>query len=164
MKCSGSISRSDPLYGGAVAAESPVLYEADGEKTQTTYAFAESYTRSGRVVVAISSDTAGVLAEDSGAPDAGHGAELLRIFLENICERSNLPDEVLLYGRGVLLTAEGHPALPSISLLCHREVLVKVCSESLLFYKKEPAETNVRPVPMSEITRSMMRADRLIRP
>jgi hypothetical protein len=43
-------------------------------------------------------------------------------------------------------------------------VTVKACMESLGFYKIKPAEANVQPVPMSEITRSMMRADRLIRP
>jgi len=157
-------SQTKSRCGGTVATEPRILFEADGVDPQTSFALTEPYARSGRVVVAISSDTAGGRAEDSGASDAEHGTELLRIFLENLCERSNLPDEVLLYGRGVLLAAEGHPVLPSIRLLCHREVLVKACSESLLFYKTKPAEHNVQPVPMSEITRSLMRADRVIRP
>ena len=157
-------SQAEPRCGGTVATESRILFEADGADPQTAFALAEPYARNGRVVVAISSDTIGVLAEESGVPGAEHGAELLRIFLENLCERSNLPDEVLLYGRGVLLAADGHPALPSIRLLCHREVLVKACAESLIIYKTKPAEANVQPVPMSEITRIMMRADRVIRP
>ena len=143
--------------GGALATEPILIYGSDGPSPQTSYTFADSPIRPDRVVVAISSDVI-------GTDDVEHGAALLRIFLENLCERSNLPDEVLLYHRGVLLAAEGHPVLPSIRLLCHREVLVKACSESLIFYKTKPAETNVQPVPMCEITRIMMRADRVIRP
>jgi hypothetical protein len=156
--------KSGVCGGGAVAAEPGMIYDADRANPQTAYTFAESYARSGRVIVAISSDSIGGSEADPGASDSGHGAELLRIFLENLCERINLPDEVVLYGRGVLLTGDGHPALDSIRLLCHREVSVKVCTESLDFYKTKPAEANVQPVPMSEITRSMMRADRVIRP
>ncbi|MDD4095628.1 MAG: hypothetical protein PHP22_05230 [Oscillospiraceae bacterium] len=157
-------SQTKSRCGGTVATEPRILFEADGVDPQTSFALTEPYARSGRVVVAISSDTIGMLTEESGVPGAEHGAELLRIFLETLCERSNLPDEVLLYGRGVFLAADGHPALPSIRLLCHREVLIKACSESLHFYEKKPAEPNVQPVPMSEITRIMMRADRVIRP
>jgi len=159
-----------------MAAEPRLFFDGDGATPETAFAFTETEARSGRVVVAISSDCVGSPEFDRWASDPEHqpesrpvsdkehGAELLRIFLESLCERNCLPDEIVLYGRGVLLAAETHPALKSIRLLCHREVVVKICSESLDFYKTKPAESNVQPVPMSEITRTMMRANQLIRP
>ncbi len=149
--------KSGVCGGGAVAAEPRMFYGADGPTPETAFEFTDPTVRPERVVVAISSDCI-------GASDSEHGAELLQIFLESLCERSNLPDEVVLYGRGVLLAGGGHPASEAIRLLCDREVTVQACRESLEFYKTKPAEANVQPVPMNEITRSMMRADRVIRP
>lgn len=141
---------------GAVLTKPRPLYD-EGEDPRTAFAFSEPYGRPDHVVVAISSDQIGV-------SDEKHGAELLHAFLNSLCDRFNLPDEVLLYHAGVRLLAEGHPALEAIRLLCRREVAVKACSESLDFYKIKPAEPNVQPVLMSEITRILMRADRVIRP
>ena len=143
--------------GGALATEPLLIYGSDGPSPQTSYTFADSPIRPDRVVVAISSDVI-------GTDDVEHGAALLRIFLENLCERSNLPDEVLLYHRGVLLSSADHPASGYIRLLCRREVTVLACSESLDIYNIKPAETDVRPVPMCDITKSLLRADRVIRP
>ncbi|MBN1892357.1 MAG: DsrE family protein [Clostridiales bacterium] len=142
---------------GGVVTKPRLLYGEDEPDTRAAFAFSETYVRPDHVIVAISSD-------QIGTSDEKHGAELLSIFLNSLCERFNLPDEVLLYHTGVLLLNEGHPALDPIRLLCRREVAVKACSESLDFYKTKPAEPNVQPVSMSEITRILMRADRVIRP
>lgn len=111
----------------------------------------------GRVVVAISDDQLGVC-------DEKHGAELLLTFLRGLCERATQPDEVVFYHRGVLVLEKGHPAETILLKLCAQDVQVKACAESLDFYKKEPAVLKIQPVPMSEITRDLLKADRVIHP
>jgi|GEM_PF-760967 len=111
----------------------------------------------GRVVVAISDDQLGVC-------DEKHGAELLLIFLQGLCERVTLPDEIVFYHRGVFVLDKDHPALTILFNLCSQDVVLKACRESLDFYKKEPAVLKIQPVPMSEITRDLLKADRVIHP
>src|SRR5659263_154488 len=111
----------------------------------------------GRVVVAISDDQLGVC-------DEKHGADLLLIFLQGLCERVTLPDEIVFYHRGVFVLDKDHPARTILFNLCSQNVVVKACRESLDFYKKEPAVLKIQPVPMSEITRDLLKADRVIHP
>ena len=111
----------------------------------------------GRIVVAISDDKLGT-AED------GHGEELMQIFLRGLLDRATLPDEVVFYHRGVLLLEKGHPSETVIAHLCTLDIEMKACEESLAFYKKEPAAFKIQPVPMSEITRDLLKADRVIHP
>lgn len=111
----------------------------------------------GRVVVAISDDHLGSTADE-------HGADLAVIFLKGLCERVTQPDEIVFYHRGVLLLEKGHGAEAVLSQLCTQDVLIKACRESLDYYKKEPAVLKIQPVPMSEITRDLLKADRVIHP
>lgn len=111
----------------------------------------------GRVVVAISDDQLGVC-------DEKHGADLLLTFLQGLCERVTLPDEIVFYHRGVFVLDKDHPARTILFNLCSQDVIVKACRESLDFYKKEPAVLKIQPVPMSEITRDLLKADRVIHP
>jgi len=99
-----------------------------------------------------------------GSGDQEHGEALLRIFLEGLCDRVTQPDEVVFYDKGVLLLEKGHWAEDILNQLCLHDVQVKACRESLDYYKKEPAASKIQPVPMSEITRDMLRSDRVIRP
>lgn len=147
------------LFGGAPAAtKEPGLLHADTDaNTETSFSLYEQGRHPNRVAVAISSDAIGSI-------DRTHGAELLIQFMKSLCERAILPDEVLLYHRGVLLLSEDHGALEWIRCLCNRDVEVKACEESLKFYAMKPAEGKVRAVPMNEITRSLLRADRLVHP
>lgn len=147
------------LFGGAPAAtKEPGLLHADSDATtETSYSIYEQGRHPSRVVVAISSDAIGSF-------EPIHGTELLTQFLKGLCERALLPDEVLLYHRGVLLLSEDHGALEWIRCLCNRDVEVKACEESLNFYGLKPAEGKVKAVSMGEITRSLLRADRLVHP
>lgn len=111
----------------------------------------------GRVVVAVSDD-------HLGTGDEAHGAELMLSFLGGLCERVTLPDEIVFYHRGVLLLDQGHPALNILTNLCVQDVQIKACRESLDYYKKEPAAYKIQPVPMSEITRDLLKADKVIHP
>ncbi len=111
----------------------------------------------GRIIVAISDDRL-------GTADDGHGEDLMQIFLRGLLDRMTLPDEVVFYHRGVLLLEKGHPAETVIAHLCTLDLEMKACTESLEFYKKEPAAYKIQPVPMSEITRDLLKADRVIHP
>lgn len=147
------------LFGSSAATvKEPGLLHPDADPAiDTAFALYEHGKHPGRVVVALSSDRI-------GETDPKHGAELMTIFLQNLCECSLLPDEVLLYHRGVLLSCSDHSAMDFLCNLCDRDVEVKVCMESLNYFCKKPAEAKMLPVPMSEITRSLLTADRLICP
>lgn len=111
----------------------------------------------GRIVVAVSDDKLGT-EEDC------HGKDLMQIFLQGLLDRVTLPDEVVFYHRGVLLLEKGHPAETVIAHLGTLDLEMKACTESLSFYKKEPAAYKIQQVSMSEITRDLLRADRVIHP
>lgn len=129
------------------------------EETQKDPAFAmiSSLGNPGRVVVAIADD-------QIGTGDREHGQVLMQAFLEELCDRATLPDEVVFYHRGVLLLEREHPATWIIYQLCSLNIEIKACSESLEYYKKEPAAHNMQPVPMSVITSDLLKADKVIRP
>ena len=148
------------FHSGSVGTltEGDKLLHAD-EEPVTNPAFARIPVKGnpGRLVVAVTDDQIGV-------GDREHGTVLLHDFLEDLCDRANLPDEVVFYHRGVLLLEKGHPAESIIRQLCSLDLEIKVCIESLDFYNKEPAAHIMQPVPMSEITRDLLRADKVIRP
>lgn len=140
-----------------VLSEPLTLREAGYPDVETEYRLADRFSRGGRVVVAISSDTI-------GTGDEEHGADLLSEFLQGLSERKTLPDEILIYHRGVRILSDGHPLFDKLRRLRMRDVTVKACAESLDFYKIKPAEWTIQPVSMMEITQSLMKADRVIRP
>ena len=111
----------------------------------------------GRVVVVISDN-------QLGTEDKAHGEAIMLAFFKELCNRSTLPDEIVFYHRGVLLLDKEHPAESVLRNLCAQDVEMKACSESLDFYKKEPAVHKIQPVPMSEITHDLLMADRVIHP
>lgn len=147
------------LFGSAPAAtKEPGLLHADSDAVpETSFSLYDQVRHPNRVTVAISSDAI-------GTGDPNHGTDLMICFLKNLCERALLPDEVLLYHRGVLLLSEDHGALDLIRCLCNRDVDVKACRESLNFYRIIPAVDKITAVSMNEITRSLLRADRLVHP
>lgn len=108
--------------------------------------------------------TAVLLSGDRIGDPAEHGEDLLRIFLNGLCDRATMPDLILIYGSGVLLMDDLHPAFPALSRLTSLDIVIKACEESLAEYKKEPAVSKIQPVPMSEITQDILKADRIIRP
>lgn len=122
-------------------------------------AFAILSTREnpGRVVVALSGDFIGV-------GDESHGRELLHVFVAALCAKATLPDEVVFYHRGVLLLAPGHALHDTLTCLSSHDVQMKAASESLDYYKIEPTIPQVQSVPMCEITRDILRADKVLRP
>jgi len=126
-------------------------------KIDPAFSLLTSSGNPGNVIVAISDDQLGV-------EDKEHGTQLLLTFLRGLCERATQPDEVVFYHRGVLVLEKGHPAETILLKLCAQDVQIKACRESLDFYKKEPAVLKIQPVPMSEITSDLLKADRIIHP
>ena len=126
-------------------------------KIDPAFSLLTSSGNPGSVIVVISDDQLGV-------EDKEHGEHLLLSFLKGLCERATQPDEVVFYHRGVLVLEKGHPAETILLKLCAQDVQVKACRESLDFYKKEPAVLKIQPVPMSEITSDLLKADRIIHP
>jgi len=137
-------------FDGAVSVSDDTILEPEFE-------LLAAHGHPGRIVVAISDDRL-------GTADDGHGENLMQIFLYGLLDRMTLPDEVVFYHRGVLLLEKRHPAEAVISHLCTLDLEMKACAESLEFYKKEPAMYKIQPVPMSEITRDLLKADRVIHP
>jgi len=127
------------------------------KKLDPAFSLLTSSGNPGRVVVAISDD-------QLGTGDRELGTELLLVFLHGLCERPTLPDEIVFYHRGVLVLEKEHPAEVILHKLCLHDVEIKASCESLDFYKKEPAVLKIQPVPMSEITRDLLKADRVIHP
>lgn len=108
--------------------------------------------------------TAVLLSGDRIGDPAEHGEDLLRIFLNGLCDRATMPDLILIYGSGVLLMDDLHPAFPIMSRLANLDIVIKACEESMTAYKKEPIILKIQSVPMSEITQDILKADRVIRP
>ncbi|NLT11391.1 MAG: hypothetical protein GXY06_03145 [Clostridiaceae bacterium] len=139
-----------------IAVSDPIFREKEPDLEVMLAAYDE-VRRSGVTVVALSSDAVGV-------GDEPHGRELMMHFLERVCNHQELPDEVLVYHRGVLLFEKGSKALRFFEILCDMEVVVKACGESLERYGIDLPIRKIRTVSMAEITTSLLRADRVVRP
>jgi len=153
----GKPANSRPAEAGTLTELQKALCIDKEREPDPAFALLAASGNPGRVVVAISDDQLGVC-------DEKHGADLLLIFLQGLCERVTLPDEIVFYHRGVFVLDKDHPALTILFNLCSQDVAVKACRESLDFYKKEPAVLKIQPVPMSEITRDLLKADRVVHP
>lgn len=139
-----------------VAVSDPIFREKEPDLEVMLAAYDE-VRRSGVTVVALSSDAIGV-------GDEPHGRDLMIHFLKSVCNQQELPDEVLVYHRGVLLLEKGSSALHFFEILCDLEVVVKACGESLERYAIDLPNRKIRMVSMDEITTSLLRADRVVHP
>ena len=153
----GKPANSRPAEAGTLTELQKAICIDKEREPDPAFALLAASGNPGRVVVAISDDQLGVC-------DEKHGADLLLTFLQGLCERVTLPDEIVFYHRGVFVLDKDHPAFAILFNLCSQDVVVKACRESLDFYKKEPAVLKIQPVPMSEITRDLLKADRVIHP
>ena len=142
--------------GTAVTDIEKLFHSNEETDAVPAYALLSNSGSPGRVVVAISDD-------QLGTGDRMHGEELMHDLLEALCDRVTLPDEVVFYHKGVLLLVKDHPAAQIIHELCSLDVEIKVCKESLEFYKKEPAAHNMQPVPMAEIISDLLKAGKVVK-
>lgn len=141
---------STPFTGGETCV-------ADDTRLDTAEAFFSQNDHSKSYVVAIDADTL-------GNGDKEHGKALLNCFIKAICKCSHLPEEILVYHRGVLLFENDQPSIEYFRELCDMEIAIKVCGESLERYGLDPALRKVLIVSMQDISQSLLRAERVVRP
>ena len=154
----GTEKKQTDHFSKDAASDLELLLQTDTQlDLDPAFAILSTRENPGRVVVALSGDYIGV-------GDDPHGRELLHIFVAALCAKATLPDEVVFYHRGVLLLAPGHALHDTLTCLSSHDVQMKAASESLDYYKIEPTIPQVQSVPMCEITRDILRADKVLRP
>ena len=111
----------------------------------------------GWTLVVFSSDHVG-----SEEDELGH--LLLLTFIKTLEDRVAMPDEIVLYHKGVLLLAADHPAAESLQAIADKGVGIHAGSESCHHYGITPAVRQTKQLPMAQIAKNMMRADKIIQP
>ena len=117
----------------------------------------ESTRRTEKVVVYINSNLLGVGEE-------ALGTILMRAFLKVLLDLKPIPSKLIFINSGVRLTSEGSEVLGTIQALSAKGVDVLSCGTCLDFYGlKEKLKVGIVSN-MYDIARSLLEADRLIRP
>jgi len=118
---------------------------------------AESAQKAEKVVVYINSNFLGVGEE-------ALGAILMRAFLKVLLDLKPIPSKLIFINSGVRLTSEGSEVLETLQSLSTKGVDVLSCGTCLDFYGlKEKLKAGIVSN-MYDIARSLLEADRLIRP
>ena len=141
---------SDSITAAAPAAQQDTLLE-------TAFSCIDVNGLPGWTLVVISSDYL-------GKSDDELGRILLLDFLQTMQGRVALPDEIVFYHRGVCLLEEEHPACVPLRGLADKGVHLSVSSESCLHFNVKPALKHAEQIPMSEICKHMMKADKVVHP
>ncbi len=105
------------------------------------------------------------LASDKmGAGDDSLGELLILGFLEELVEQRDLPEKVVIYNSGVLLTKEGTSAAKAIAQMEKKGAEVLLCGTCINFYKLK-SELGVGTISnMKAIVSAMNEADHIICP
>jgi len=110
-----------------------------------------------RLVVYINSNLLGI-------GDEALGSILIRAFLKTLLETEPKPSRLIFINSGVRLTSEGSEVLETLSALSARGIEILSCGTCLDFYGlKEKLKVGIVSN-MYEIVKSLLEADRLIRP
>ena len=99
-----------------------------------------------------------------GIGDEALGSILMRAFLKTLLDTEPKPSRLIFINSGVRLTSEGSEVLETLSALSGKGVELLSCGTCLDFYGlKEKLKVGVVSN-MYEIVKSLLEADRLIRP
>jgi selenium metabolism protein YedF len=110
-----------------------------------------------KVVIYINSNLLGI-------GDEALGSILMRAFLKTVSDSEPKPSRLIFINSGVRLTSEGSEVLETLSDLSGRGVEILSCGTCLDFYGlKEKLKVGIVSN-MYEIVKSLLEADRLIRP
>ncbi len=110
-----------------------------------------------KVVIYINSNLLGI-------GDDALGSILMRAFLKTLLETDPKPSRLIFINSGVRLTSEGSEVLETLKALSGKGVDILSCGTCLDFYGlKERLKVGIVSN-MYEITKSLLEADRLIRP
>ena len=113
--------------------------------------------REERVVIYINSNLLGI-------GDEALGSILMRAFLKTLLDTEPRPSRLIFINSGVRLTSEGSEVLETLSALSGKGVEILSCGTCLDFYGlKEKLKIGIVSN-MYEIVKSLLEADRLIRP
>jgi selenium metabolism protein YedF len=126
------------------------------QKTGTKEAEKISYKEE-KIVIYINSNLLGI-------GDETLGSILIRSFLKTVLESDSNPSRVIFINSGVRLTSEGSEVLDTLQALSEKGVEILSCGTCLDFYGlKEKLKVGIISN-MYDIARSLLEADRLIRP
>ena len=118
---------------------------------------AASAQKAGKVVVYINSNLLGVGEE-------ALGTILMRAFLKTLLDLKPIPSKLIFINSGVRLTSEGSDVIETLQALSEKRVEILSCGTCLDFYGLK-AKLKVGIISnMYDIARSLLEADRLIRP
>ncbi len=110
-----------------------------------------------KVVIYFNSDHLGI-------GDEALGSVLMRAFLKTLLDTNPKPSRLIFINSGVRLTSEGSEVLETLSALSGKGVEILSCGTCLDFYGlKDRLKVGI-VTNMYEIVKSLMGADRLIRP
>ncbi len=113
--------------------------------------------RSEKIVVYMSSNVVGI-------GDEALGSVLARAFLKTLLDIDPKPSRMIFINSGVRLTSEGSEVLESLKALSEKGVEILSCGTCLDFYGlKEKLKIGI-VTNMFEIAKSLLEADRIIRP
>jgi selenium metabolism protein YedF len=108
--------------------------------------------------------TAVVFASDRmGEGDPELGQMLMRAFCQSLVQME-VPQKLLFYNRGVLLTLDDSPVLPELKGLADMGVAVLVCGTCLDFYRVRERLAVGQVSNMFTILEAQMQAGRIIQP
>jgi selenium metabolism protein YedF len=99
-----------------------------------------------------------------GVGEEALGAILMRAFLKTLQDLEIKPARLILINSGVRLGSEGSEALETLRALSEKGVEIVSCGTCLDFYGLKDKLSVGRVSNMYEIVRSLLEADRLVRP
>lgn len=138
-----------------------VLITKDGEAAAAAPAPAEivcdAPKKSGNTVVVISSDK-------MGSGDDTLGALLMKSFVFALTQLEKAPDTVLLYNGGAFVSTEGSPSIDNLKALEAAGTKIFTCGTCLNHYGIADKLMVGGVTNMYEITETLAKADRIIRP
>lgn len=106
-----------------------------------------------------------VLSSDKmGQGDDALGTVLIKAFLSALENDENLPQEILLYNTGVLLSKEGADTVEVLKELANKGVPVKACGTCLSYFDIEDQLAVGEPSNMRYILGQMRSYDRVVQP
>ncbi len=138
--------------GNAVSSETP-----DGSGAETPACCTEGKKEEDHTVVVLSSDKMG-----EGDEDLGH--VLMKGFIYAIASQDKLPETILLYNHGALLSCEGSASLEDLKSLADAGVEILTCGTCLNHYGLTEKLAVGSVTNMYTITEKMSKASKIIKP
>jgi len=112
-------------------------------------------TESGKVIVAITSDT-------MGNGDIALGQTLIKGFIYALSESDKMPDTIIFYNKGAFFTSANSESLEDLKKLQEKGVRILTCGACVDFYGLALSVGEISN--MYEIVEKFMEADKIIQP